>query len=90
MDPQDIASTGPAGLGAALLVIGGVGGWLVGEIVGLGLGFPLGAEAAGAGSAGQAAVIWTVAPFMLLLALGLFTARARPEAFAEQPGAAMR
>lgn len=89
MEPGDIATTGPAALGSAFLVIGGVGGWVVGIIVGLGLGFSLGIPGfAQAGESGQAGVIWSVAPFMLLLALALFTARARPEAYAEQPAAA--
>jgi energy-coupling factor transport system substrate-specific component len=91
MEREDIAVAGPVMVGTAAMVIGGVGGWIVGELVGFGLGFPFG-EAAGAliGEAGQPGVIWAVAPFMLLLLVGLFTARARPEAFVaeERPAAA--
>jgi energy-coupling factor transport system substrate-specific component len=85
MEPEDIASTGPAALGTAALTIGAVGGWLVGMLVGAGLGLPFGIPGFGAAAqSGQAAVIWTVLPFMVLLVLGLFTARARTEAFGLQ------
>ena len=85
MEPEDIASTGPVALGTAALTIGAVGGWLVGMLVGAGLGLPFGIPGFGAAAqSGQAAVIWTVLPFMVLLVLGLFTARARPEALGLQ------
>jgi hypothetical protein len=82
MQRSDIAAGGPAALGTGLVVVGGVGGWLVGEAVGFGLGFPLGG-AAGAliPQSGQLSVIWSVAPFMVLLALALLFARSRPEAY---------
>lgn len=89
MDAEDIATTGPAGLGTAFMVIGGVGGWLVGMIVSAGLGGQLGIPGfAQFGQGGEVGTIWSVAPFMLLLLLALFTARSRPEAFAGQPAAA--
>jgi energy-coupling factor transport system substrate-specific component len=82
MPEQDIATRGPAGIGAILIIIGGVGGWIAGMLISLGAGGAIGmAGFARAGQGGDTAVISVVGVFILALLAALLTARCRPELF---------
>ncbi|MDQ5854228.1 MAG: QueT transporter family protein [Chloroflexota bacterium] len=82
MPEQDIATRGPAGIGAILIVVGGIGGWIAGMLISLGTGAAIGtAGFARAGEGGEGAVIGVVAIFLLALPAALLTARCRPELF---------
>jgi energy-coupling factor transport system substrate-specific component len=82
MPEQDIATRGPAEIGAILIVVGGIGGWIAGMLISLGAGAAIGtAGFARAGEGGEGAVIGVVAIFLLALPAALLTARCRPELF---------
>lgn len=71
MAPEDVA-TGRAGIGTALMVIGGVGGWAIGMIAAFGI---------GGGAPGDASVMVAVAPFMVAVVVALFLCKSRPDLF---------
>jgi energy-coupling factor transport system substrate-specific component len=82
MAPGDVATTGPAGLGTLLIVVGSLGGWVVGMGLSLMEGGLLGAPGfAQFGEGETMSVIAGVAPFMAAVLVGAFLARSRPDLF---------
>lgn len=79
MAPGDV-STGRAGIGTLLMVVGGVGGWLVGMLVSAGAGGAFGMPGFGQ-EGGEMGVIAAVAPFMVLMVIALLLCRPRPELY---------
>jgi energy-coupling factor transport system substrate-specific component len=82
MAAEDIP-VGRAGIGTLLMVVGGIGGWLVGMAVSAGVGPGVfGMEGFGLfGEGGEPSVILSVAPFMLALVAALFLCKPRPDLY---------